>query len=413
MITQRRALAAALALIIMTSNSTATSALFVAYRTHWGLTPADIGLAFAVYVGTLIPVLLLFGGIAERLGRRNVIVGGMLLMLTGTLILLFAHALPPLIIARLFQGAGAALGVGAISATFTESFKGRIAPGQALAVATAIALSFGPVITAIAYDLGGGPNYSYVPILLLGVASFALMPFFPGAVRVAATTSPESVLDSWIVWRGLRFAMPIVFIGWAANSFYLSLVPAYIADAVHASDPLIGAGAFLATQLATVVASVAFGNVSAKRNGIAGSAIAVAALGLLVVGTDANNWIVIVGATILVGGGAGVASGAAYAITNTVGRGQRARIFARLLVSAYAGYSLPSLIIGIIATHSSFRLAFSTVIAALALFVVALPVLQRGYSESAATETLPKPVPSTFAMCQHCDVGSAIGGAKV
>jgi hypothetical protein len=49
MISQRRALAAALTLIIMTSNSTATSAVFVAYRTHWGLTAADIGVAFAVY----------------------------------------------------------------------------------------------------------------------------------------------------------------------------------------------------------------------------------------------------------------------------------------------------------------------------------------------------------------------------
>lgn len=71
----RRAVAAAATLIALTSNSTATSAVFVAYRTHWGLTAADIGLAFAVYVGTLIPVLLLFGGMAERFGRRCVICG--------------------------------------------------------------------------------------------------------------------------------------------------------------------------------------------------------------------------------------------------------------------------------------------------------------------------------------------------
>jgi MFS family permease len=237
------------------------------------------------------------------------------------------------------------------------------------------------------------------------------MPFFPGRVRAAAaTTAPEPVLDAAAVWRGLRFAMPIVFIGWAANSLYLSLVPAYIAEAVHASDPLIGAGAFLATQLATVTASVVFGNASAKRNGIGGASTAVVALALLVVGTNAHNWTVIVIATILVGGGAGVASGAAYAITNAVGRGQRARIFGRLLVAAYAGYSLPSLVIGIIATHSSFSLAFSTVIAALAVIAITLPLLQSGYTENAAPET--PPAPATFAMCQHCDVGSAIGGAK-
>ena len=84
---------------------------------------------------------------------------GMLLMLAGTLILLFADGLPSLVVARLFQGAGAALSVGAVSATFTESYQGRIAPGQALAVVTALALSVGPVVTAIAFDLGGWSFY--------------------------------------------------------------------------------------------------------------------------------------------------------------------------------------------------------------------------------------------------------------
>lgn len=50
-----RTIAAATALIVMASNSTSTSALFVAYHARWGLTAADIGLAFSVYVGTLIP----------------------------------------------------------------------------------------------------------------------------------------------------------------------------------------------------------------------------------------------------------------------------------------------------------------------------------------------------------------------
>ena len=155
----RRALAAAATLIVLTSNSTATSALFVAYRQQWGLTPGDIGLAFSVYVGTLVPVLLLFGGVAERYGRRSVVLAGTLCMLAGTFVLLWAHGFGELIVARLLQGIGAALAVGGISASFTEAYRGKIVAGQALAVVTAIALSGGPVITAIAYDLGGGPNY--------------------------------------------------------------------------------------------------------------------------------------------------------------------------------------------------------------------------------------------------------------
>ncbi len=112
--------------------------MFVAYRKYWGLTPGDIGLAFSVYVGTLVPVLLLFGGFAERYGRRPVMLAGVISMLCGTFTLLWAHGLAQLIVARLLQGVGAALSVGVASATFTEAYRGKIVAGQALAVSARV-----------------------------------------------------------------------------------------------------------------------------------------------------------------------------------------------------------------------------------------------------------------------------------
>jgi MFS family permease len=381
-----KAVAAAAALIVMTSNSTSTSALFVAYRTHWGLTPADIGLAFSAYVGTLIPVLVIFGGSAERFGRRPIVLAGMLFMALGTLTLVFAQGLPLLIAARLLQGAGAALAIGPTSATFTEAYQGKIAAGQALAVVQALALTGGPVVTAIAYDLGAGPNLSYLPMLFFALAILGLTPFF--ATKRNALRSPqptEETLPASAVWRGLRFAMPIIFVSWAGNSLYLSLVPAYIAASLHASDPLIGAGAFFATQLAAVLASIYFGNVSPERAGVVGVFVVVFGLALLVAGTDTNSWAVIAVATLLVGAGSGVASGAAYATADRVGRGQRARIFARLLVAAYLGYSVPSLLIGFITTRSSFTIGFTTAIAALAVIALSTPLL-KGWSLNYAND---------------------------
>ena len=372
-----RALAAALTLIVLTSNSTSSSAMFVAYRQHWGLSPADIGFAFSVYVGTLIPVLLLFGGVAERYGRRPVVLTGLSFMLAGTLVLLTAHGLAELIVARLLQGIGAALAVGVISATFTDAYQGRIAAGQALSVLTAAALAGGPIVTALAYDLGGGPNWSYLPIFVLGAAALTLLPAFETRTSAAAAAvTGEAPLPAADVWSGLRFAMPMVFVAWAGVALYLSLVPAYLASALHASDPLIGAGAFAATQLATVAASIRFGNVAPERSGPIAPLFVVLGLALLVVGTHANLWWLIVLATGCVGAGGGVASGAAYAIAARVGRGQRPRVFARLLVAAYLGYSLPSLLTGIIAAQTSFTIGFASVIVGLALIAAALPLLR-------------------------------------
>jgi hypothetical protein len=372
-----RNVAAAISMIVMTSNSTSTSALFVAYRHYWGLTPADIGLAFSIYVGTLVPVLLIFGGVAERFGRRLVVVIGMLFMIAGTAVLVGAHGLMLLIVARMLQGVGAALAVGSISATFTESYRGKIAAGQALAVVTAVALSAGPVITAVAYDLGGGPNLSYLPMLSLGILTLGLTPIFATRSdgRQSASAAEVPMADK-AVWLALRFAMPVVFIAWAGTSLYLSLVPAYLAVSLHASDPLIGAGAFLATQLATVFASIRFGNAPPERSGIVASIFMIVGLALLVAGTRSNLWSLIVVATIVVGAGSGVASGASFAIAARVGRGQRARIFARLLVAAYLGYSVPVLVTGFVAAHSTFTAAFVVDIVGLLAIAAALPFLR-------------------------------------
>jgi len=60
-----RTLVAALTMIVMVAGSTAMSSLFVSYRQQWGITSAEIAIVFAVYVGTLLPILVFFGGLSE------------------------------------------------------------------------------------------------------------------------------------------------------------------------------------------------------------------------------------------------------------------------------------------------------------------------------------------------------------
>jgi predicted MFS family arabinose efflux permease len=383
-----RALAVAATLIALTSNSTASSAIFVAYRQQWGLSPGDIGLVFSAYVGALVPVLLAFGGVAERYGRRQIVATGFALMLAGTLVLICAHGFQELLFARFLQGAGAALAVGVISATFTETYRGKIAAGQALAVVTAAALSFGPVVTAIAYDLGGGTNLSYIPMFTIGIASCVLLGFFDARPNgKSATDRAEEPLPPSVVSRALRLAMPMVFVAWAGSSLYLSLVPAYLATILHARDPLIGAGAFVGTQIASVMASILYGRAKPERSGIIAPFGVVAGLSILILGTQAHLWWMIALGTVAVGTGSGVASGAAFTITGQVGRGQRPRVFSRLLVAAYLGYSLPTLLVALIASKLSFTTGFAITTSALMLIAIALPFLRSQPQVVAASQT--------------------------
>ena len=81
-------------------------------------------------------------------------------------------------------------------------------------------------------------------------------------------------------------------------------------------------------------------------------------------------------ATILVGAAGGVGFAAMIALTARVARGQRARIFARLYIAAYLGFSVPALVVGTIGARSSLTAGFGFLIAVLALIGAALPALR-------------------------------------
>jgi MFS family permease len=216
-------------------------------------------------------------------------------------------------------------------------------------------------------------------MLVLVIAMLALVPFL--AERPAGSTAASAAEEPYapaVVWTALRFALPIAFVSWAGLSLFLSLVPSYLAATLHATNPLIGAGAVVAGQLSSLVATLLLRNMAQHHGGIYGTAISVAGVALLIAGTSMNVWALVIIATLLVGGGAGVASSVAFGIAGRIGRGQRARVFARMYVAAYMGYSLPVLAIGLIAAHTSFTVAFVAVTIVLALIAAMVPLLAPG-----------------------------------
>jgi Na+/melibiose symporter-like transporter len=385
-----RAVVAALTLIVMTSGSTATSSLFVIYRQEWGLTSADIAIVFSAYVGTLLPTLVFFGNLAERFGRRRMAAAGITSMAVGIATLVLAHDLQLLIVARLFQGLGVGLSIGAVSAAFAETYRGKLPQGNALQSITAVGLFAGPVVSALCYNLGWGLNLALVPGLVSVIALLALTRFLKERSGDAGSVQPaEEPFSAAAVARALRFAMPVVFVSWAGLSLYLSLVPSYLAATLHAINPLIGAGAVVAAQLASLVATLVLGKAAPEKTGIVGSIVTVAGLALLVIGTSTNIWALVVAATILVGAGGGVASAAAFGIATRIGRGQRSRIFARMFVAAYLGYSIPALALGAIAVRTSFATGFISIIVLLAFITAALPFVRERRTHSCALAPQP------------------------
>ncbi|WP_251979106.1 MFS transporter [Salinicola avicenniae] len=120
-----------------------------------GATPFLVGLALGGYGLTQAILQIPFGLLSDRVGRKTVIAGGLLLFIIGSIVAATATSINAIIIGRCLQGSGAV--AGAIMALLADQTREEIRTaamatiGLSIGVAFAVAMVCGPLIA----DLGG------------------------------------------------------------------------------------------------------------------------------------------------------------------------------------------------------------------------------------------------------------------
>ena len=117
-----------------------------------GATPLLIGVAIGAYGLTQACLQIPFGMLSDRIGRKPVIIGGLLLFALGGLVAAQAESMQGIIVGRVIQGAGAiAAAVMALVADLTREqhrTKAMAMIGMSIGVSLAVAMVAGPVIAA-------------------------------------------------------------------------------------------------------------------------------------------------------------------------------------------------------------------------------------------------------------------------
>src|SRR3982074_3474158 len=96
-------------MVLFQMAASAPTPLYVVYQRMWGFSSATVTLIFAIFVFGLLCTLLVFGALSDYVGRRPVLLAGVVLEAVGVLLFLFAGNAGMLMAARLVQGVATGL----------------------------------------------------------------------------------------------------------------------------------------------------------------------------------------------------------------------------------------------------------------------------------------------------------------
>ena len=336
-------LAFALCLITLAVNLQAP--LYITYADLSGQGAAATAVAFSGYVLGVLPVLLALGGLADRVGRRPLILTALALSMVATLLMLFAPSLQTLGVARFFLGLGTGLASATATAYMTE-LMGADSSGRAanwVTASTSLGFGLGAALTSL--FLLRGPSLtpgSFHLQLLLGAIAVLLVWRLPApqpAQRSAMLRLPCYPQGS--VVYGLA-----ILLAWACVGLVIALLPGILRQ--HSLSAWSGFSTFCVISCGLLFQPLAR-RMSSQAATLLGLAILPCSYALLAWGADSGRlWAVLAGAV--------AASSACYGFiylgglsaVNELAGTEKTRASAGFFLLAYLGFSLPVILTGVL-----------------------------------------------------------------
>jgi len=162
-----------------------------------GVTPFLVGMALGIYGFTQAAFQLPLGMLSDRLGRKPVIIGGLIVFALGSVLAATADSIHGVILGRALQGAGAvAAALMALAADLTREehrAKAMAVIGMSIGVAFAVAMVGGPVLDRWIGVSGIFWTTAALAVIAIGIIAFVVPR--PAAIRFHrdAQTEPASL----------------------------------------------------------------------------------------------------------------------------------------------------------------------------------------------------------------------------
>ncbi len=362
--------------VVLMAGVNLPTPLYAVYSQRFGFSSAVLTAVFALYAFVLVPALMLFGQLSDRLGRRLVLLMGLGAGAAGLIIFALAESTAWLFAGRAFQGLAVGMASSAATAALVELEPARDTRRPALlaGLAQAGGSGAGPLIAGLLAEWAPDPLRLPYVVLLVATAAVGLL-----ALRI-----PEPLRARSGRWQITRPAVPAdirrpfarialtAAVLWAAVALFLSIVPSYAATLLETSN-LALLGAITAVMLAASCAAqvVAHRGMASRRAQQAGLVLLALGLAGLVGASPLGSLPLLLVAAVLTGAGHGI--GFLYAqddLNRIAPADRRGEVTAAFITCIYVAVAGSVIAVGLLDTRTS--LAVGVAIVASVLAAIAL-----------------------------------------
>jgi MFS family permease len=330
------------AIMVGTTLPTPMYAIY-AQQMHFAVLTTTV--IYATYAGGVLFALLAFGRWSDAIGRRPVLLAGVVFALASAAVFLVADSVSMLLVGRVLSGLSAGIFTGTATAAVIEAApeNWRTKAAAVATVANIGGLGIGPLLAGLLVEYAPAPlKLSFVVHIVLAALAGVAVLIVPetseriGGIGVQRLSVPPEVRAVFVIASLAAFA------GFAVTGLFTAVAPSFLSQVVgidnHAVAGLIACSIFAASAVAQVAAR----NMNPQRAVAIGCAILVAGMVILAVALQRSSLAGLIAATVVSGIGQGISfSRGLAAVAELTPADRRAEVSSTYFVVAYVAISLP------------------------------------------------------------------------
>jgi len=375
-------------------GTTLPTPMYSLYGDQMNFSVLTTTVVYATYAGGVLFALLAFGRWSDAIGRRPMLVAGVVFALFSAVVFLMADSVGMLLVGRVLSGLSAGVFTGTATAAVIEAAPPawRTKAAAVATIANVGGLGAGPVVAGLLVQYAPHPLHLsfilHIALVLLAAVAVLVVPETSqrvGSIGFQRLSVPAEVRSVFVI-AGLA-----AFAGFSVTGLFMAVAPAFVSDVVgidnHALAGIVAASIFAASAVAQIGAR----GVAPQRAVAIGCGVLVVAMAILVVALYFSSLAGLVAGGLVAGVGHGMtfSRGLAAVVERTPAQ-RRAEVSSTYFVVAYVAISLPVVGEGLAAQAWGLRTAgvsFAVAVAVLAgICLVAILTQEARESRRAAVE---------------------------